>query len=125
MIDALLQVAMISYAFWQRRYGGAADVLGRTLTVEHAPFTIIGVAPPKFFGAEVGGTFDIALPLGTEPLMPPLRESFLKAPFTVYPAGSGTSRLRATKGIAARANHADDVNCEIQTAFVVRRGIQG
>jgi predicted permease len=62
-------VAVISYNFWQRRFGGAADTIGQTLTVERVPFTIIGVAPPTFFGADVGRTFDIAIPLGTEPLV--------------------------------------------------------
>ena len=38
-------VAVISYAFWQRRFGGAADVVGRTIAVEQVPFTIVGVAP--------------------------------------------------------------------------------
>jgi putative ABC transport system permease protein len=62
-------VAVISYTFWQRRFGGAADVIGRPLTVERIPFTIVGVAPPGFFGVEVGRTFDMAIPLGTEPLI--------------------------------------------------------
>ena len=62
-------VAVISYGFWQRRFDGAADVIGRSLTVERVPFTIIGVAPPQFFGAEVGRTFDVAIPIGTEPLI--------------------------------------------------------
>jgi hypothetical protein len=32
------------------------------------PFTIVGVTPPEFFGLEVGKAFDLAVPLGTEPL---------------------------------------------------------
>ncbi len=62
-------VAVISYSYWQRRFGGAADVIGRQLTVERVPFTILGVTPPGFFGVDVGRTFDIAIPLGTEPLI--------------------------------------------------------
>jgi len=62
-------VSVISYNFWQRRFNGAADVVGRTLTVEHVPFTIVGVTPPDFFGVDVGRTFDVAIPLGTEPLI--------------------------------------------------------
>ena len=33
------------------------------------PFTIVGVTPPGFFGLDVGRTFDVAIPLGTEPLI--------------------------------------------------------
>ena len=62
-------VAVISYSFWQRRFGGAADAVGRSITVERVPFTIIGITPPSFFGAEVCRTFDVAIPLGTEPLI--------------------------------------------------------
>src|SRR5689334_15058716 len=47
-------VAVISYSFWQRRFGGAADAIGRSLTLERVPFTIVGVTPPDFFGPEVG-----------------------------------------------------------------------
>jgi predicted permease len=62
-------VGVISYEFWQRRFGGAADAIGRTLNVERVPVTIIGVTPPDFFGPEVGRTFDVIVPLGVEPLV--------------------------------------------------------
>jgi putative ABC transport system permease protein len=62
-------VSVISYGFWQRRFGGATSVIGTELVVEGMPFTIIGVTPPEFFGAEVGRTFDVALPLTAEELI--------------------------------------------------------
>ena len=62
-------VAVISYSYWQRRFGGAADAIGHTLTLNRVPFTIVGITPPEFFGARVGATFDVAVPIGTEPLM--------------------------------------------------------
>jgi predicted permease len=62
-------VAVISSTFWQRQFGGATDVVGRTLRLDTVPFTIVGVTPPKFFGPEVGRTFDVIVPLGTEPLV--------------------------------------------------------
>ncbi len=62
-------VAVISYKYWQQRFGGAADVVGRSMTIERVPFTIIGVTGPQFFGAEVGRTFDVAIPLGAEPII--------------------------------------------------------
>jgi putative ABC transport system permease protein len=64
-------VAVISYAMWQRRYGGAPDAIGRTISIERVPFTIIGVTPKGFFGPDVGRSFDVAVPLGTEPLIRP------------------------------------------------------
>ena len=59
----------ISYGFWQRRYGGDASAIGKTLTLEGHPFTIVGVTPPYFFGVSVGDRFDLAVPICTEPLI--------------------------------------------------------
>lgn len=62
-------VTIISYGFWQRHFGGAADAVGKMLTLGGIPFTVIGITPPTFFGLEVGRPFDIAIPLGAEPLL--------------------------------------------------------
>jgi putative ABC transport system permease protein len=62
-------VAVISYAFWQRRFGGAANAIGQSIAVERVPFTIVGIMPPEFFGSEIGRAFDVAIPLGTEPII--------------------------------------------------------
>ncbi len=58
-------VAVISYALWQRSFGGALDVVGRAVTIEKTPVTIVGVTPQGFFGVEVGRTVDVALPIRT------------------------------------------------------------
>ena len=62
-------VAVISYAFWQRQYGGAADVIGKTIELDRVPFTIIGVTPPEFTGVDQGSAYDVAIPLANEPLI--------------------------------------------------------
>ncbi len=59
-------VAVISYAMWQRRFGGDANVIGTSLVVERTPFTIVGVTPPAFFGVEVGRSFDVAVPINAQ-----------------------------------------------------------
>jgi hypothetical protein len=41
-------VAVLSYGWWTRRFAAAPDVLGRTLYVKGMPFTIVGIAPPRF-----------------------------------------------------------------------------
>ncbi len=41
-------VALISYRYWQRRFGGKPSALGSVLVVEHRARTIIGVMPPRF-----------------------------------------------------------------------------
>jgi putative ABC transport system permease protein len=70
-------VAVISHGFWQRHFGGAPDVVGRTLTLERIPFTVIGVTPPEFFGMSVGRAFDVAVPFGAEPLVRGVKDSRL------------------------------------------------
>jgi putative ABC transport system permease protein len=62
-------VAVISHALWQRRFGGTPTIVGRRLTVNHLPFTVIGVAPPAFFGFEVGRAADVYLPIAAEALI--------------------------------------------------------
>jgi putative ABC transport system permease protein len=61
--------AVISYSFWQREYGGAASVLGKTLTLESHPFEIVGVTPAYFYGLDVGRSFDVAIPICAEPIL--------------------------------------------------------
>jgi putative ABC transport system permease protein len=62
-------VVVIGHALWQRRFGGAADVVGKTLTIERVPFTIVGVMRPGFTGVEVGRAMDLALPIETDRLL--------------------------------------------------------
>lgn len=45
-------VAILSDAFWHHTFGGSPDVLGKTITINNTPFTIIGVNPPGFTGPE-------------------------------------------------------------------------
>jgi putative ABC transport system permease protein len=62
-------VAVISYNCWQRRFGGTADVIGKTIDLEGVRFTIIGVTSPSFFGLEVGRAFEVAVPNGARSLI--------------------------------------------------------
>jgi predicted permease len=41
------RVVILSYAYWQRRFGADPHVLGSTLVIDKSPFTVIGVAPPN------------------------------------------------------------------------------
>lgn len=55
-------VAVISHRYWQRRFGASSAVIGQTVNLNGAPFTIIGVTPPEFFGVILGNAPDIFLP---------------------------------------------------------------
>ncbi|MGH9839942.1 MAG: ADOP family duplicated permease [Blastocatellia bacterium] len=60
---------VISHAFWQREFGGEANVIGRKFSFANHSYEIIGVAPASFFGMEVGRSFDLSLPLCAIPLV--------------------------------------------------------
>jgi putative ABC transport system permease protein len=47
-------VAVISHSFWQRRFGADPAVIGKTVTAENRPVTIVGVTAPGFFGIQPG-----------------------------------------------------------------------
>ncbi len=55
-------VAVISYSYWERRFGLASDVVGRTVTLSGTPYTIIGATPPGFTGEWVGRPADLWVP---------------------------------------------------------------
>ncbi len=56
-------VAVLSYPFWMRRFGGSPDVLGRWVTIGDKRFQIVGVAQNGFTGLEPGYMTDLWLPL--------------------------------------------------------------
>ncbi|HUJ30053.1 MAG TPA: ABC transporter permease [Candidatus Acidoferrum sp.] len=56
-------VAVISYSFWQGRFGGDSSVLGRKIRIRDTSYDIIGVMPQSFFGETVGFAPDVWVPL--------------------------------------------------------------
>jgi predicted permease len=68
-------VAVLSYPFWQRVYGLDPHVLGRTLTVGHTGFTVIGVLPRHYVGPLAGERrTDFYVPMMAQPQLLPERE---------------------------------------------------
>jgi predicted permease len=63
------QVAVIGYEFWQRRFGGALDVVGTRIRVEGHPFTIVGVTRKWFTGLSTGEPPEVTLPVTAESLL--------------------------------------------------------
>ena len=61
--------AVISYSFWQREFGGDANVTSRTVTLEGHVFPVLGVTPASFYGLDVGHSFDVAVPICSEPVI--------------------------------------------------------
>ena len=64
-------VALISYAYWTSRFGRDPSVVGKAITVNGVPFTLVGVAAPEFFGLQAGHPTDAWIPLATHPQVDP------------------------------------------------------
>ena len=60
---------VISRHFWQRWFNGAPNVVGRKLVIANVPFTVVGVMPTKFFGADPTQRPEVYVPLSTEPIL--------------------------------------------------------
>ena len=62
-------VAVLSYEFWQRTFGGDASVVGKTLTVNGHSLEVVGVAPAGFRGTNIGVRTDVFVPLTLAPMV--------------------------------------------------------
>jgi putative ABC transport system permease protein len=58
------RVVMLSYALWQRRYGGDPSILGSSITLDDQPYTIVGVLPREFSLFGTSRQFDVWVPFG-------------------------------------------------------------
>ena len=98
------RTAILSYAFWQRRLGAKADVIGGSITLDGAPVTIVGVLPPSF---DFGGTFS------------PGRPADLFLPFPLSPE---TNRRGNTLAVIGRLKPGIDLTtAAVETATAVDR----
>jgi macrolide transport system ATP-binding/permease protein len=75
-------VAVISFATSQNRFGGPPNAIGQSILVDNAPFTVIGVTPPEFFGVDPAAAPDLYLPLHTNLLVDGARAA------RMYPDGN-------------------------------------
>ena len=65
-------VVMLSHEYWASRFGREPSTIGRVITISGTPFTVIGVAPPGFFGIEVGASPSLFVPILMQPTVVPV-----------------------------------------------------
>ena len=71
--DDAAPAAVLTHAYWVRRFAADPEISGKTMLINGTAFTIAGVAAEGFQGVEIGGSIDVYLPLHTQPLMSPAR----------------------------------------------------
>ena len=62
-VDGQADSVVLSHAYWRSQFAGDTAVLGRSLIVNGAPLTIVGVAPPGFQGTTVGTRASVFVPI--------------------------------------------------------------
>jgi predicted permease len=68
---------VLSYNYWQKRFGGDPNIAGQTVQVNNHAFTIIGVAPEKYVGAYYFIKPDFYIPISTLGLLDPTQADVL------------------------------------------------
>ena len=92
-------VAVISHRYWQRRFAGDPNVLGRLLDMRGRSFTIVGVTAAEFFGTQPGRYVDVTAPLNAQTVtMPPNARWF----YLVGRLAPGVSREQARAALRVR-----------------------
>jgi len=92
------QVAVLSYGFWERHYGGSRDVIGKTLKIEGIPFTIVGVTRKGFTGISADFELEVTLPLPATQLLEdePDLQKYLRRPSARWLQAAGRLKPGAT-----------------------------
>jgi putative ABC transport system permease protein len=62
---------VVSESFWRTWFNAAPDVVGRRITIANAPFTVAGVMPRSFFGADPTARPELYAPIWAEPIIDP------------------------------------------------------
>ena len=96
-------VAVISHRWWRRRFDRDPGAVGRTVRLGGIPFTVVGVMPEGFFGAVVGSSPDVFLPLGAQTLLSPGADRFAQVNAVWLPLvgrlRAGVSEAQAATGL--------------------------
>jgi predicted permease len=96
-------VAVASYAWWKGRFGGAPSIIGEKMSIGSTVYTIIGVTPQEFFGATVGESPDVWIPLSMEEVLPPgwkgLHDKMFQSLYIIARRRPGVSVERAQTNV--------------------------
>ena len=89
-------VAVISDDWWRNRFGADPAIVGRAITINQVPFTVIGIAPPEFHDISVGAATDVWVPLHALDRLKPDRQRWTE-PWSTWLLIAGRLRPEASR----------------------------
>lgn len=110
-------VAMLSYTYWQRRFGTATDVIGRTITIEGDPTIIVGVLPEGFQPKT-----DLWRPLRLEPRMQAMRGAGTSV---IARLREGVTQTMAEQELTDRLRQAGAVDTPVKLTSLLMQTTRG
>ena len=113
-------LAVISHRYWQRRFAGDPNVVGRVLELQGRAFTVVGVTPPGFFGTQPGRSVDVTTPLRAQTTSMPPQARWLYligrlAPGVAREQAQAELRLRWARLVAAEPPSRRAVTLELDS----------
>ncbi len=123
-------VAVLSYGYWQRRFGGDRQVIGRALRIGSAVFTVIGVTQHGFIGPDLDAT-DLWLPIHVAGPMVFSRRALLRgsiwtqvlgrlAPGVTRPGAEAAATLAYRRAVRAATDQNGDTLATVQLGAIQR-----
>ena len=126
-------VAVLSWAFWQRRFAGDSSIIGRSILIGDHPLTVVGVMAPEFRGSVIMWAPDVVVPFAIAPVLTGRRlEEFGGSFYTTARLRSEVSMRQASgelgalmgrlaltdreryEGMTVRLDHTRGVNAELR-----------
>jgi predicted permease len=89
-------IVVLSHGFWERRFAGDPEAIGRSIIVNGQPLTVVGVAERGFHGIEVGDSIDLYVPLMMQAQVLPTRRPAIRE----FRARWLTPMARIRKGVS-------------------------
>jgi putative ABC transport system permease protein len=77
-----IPVAVLSEHLWRTRFNSDSEIIGRQISLNGMGFTVVGVAPKRFIGTEVGLNREVWIPLSMHPILNPLETGRVADPIT-------------------------------------------
>ncbi len=103
--------AVLSWDYWNHRFGRDPNVLGHPLRIGDQVFEIVGVGPQSFTGTEKGTVTDVFLPMGMSRETTEEGASWTHTFLMLKPNVSASAELEPLRAHLAAVTHAIDANC--------------